>query len=629
MDPGRQLPISNKKTGRVRNMIHAGSSASRLLACGLLFLAGCGGGGGSGGSGGTPGGSNEATLSVSPSSLTVAANYGDPAPTRTVRLSVKNPPDQLYAGASVSGEAVAQMDIVGVSATAADLVLYLRPPVDLPVGQTLATVTVRVCPDEQCSRELRGSPATITVSYSIASPSVVSLAGGTVVVAGSLQDTAAPIATAVVNVSSPPAGAVTFALAGSSANIQSVTNLSGVAGAATLQLTFRHPDSVGIGVHNEDVAVRACYDSNCMREIPGSPLIVRTSYTVTGARPEIGVTPLAYLSRQMLAHDVVDAEYVDALDAIVMVSSAPVNALYLYDVATGTERQLTLNRAPTAVSVSPDGQFVAVGHDALITHVDLAALVAGTPSTKLLNVSTRVFDLALDGRGIVHALPAADQWVDIHSVNVATNTETTTWGQLYAGSHGRLHPSGDYLYTANNGLSPSDIAKYDVRSGVALLLYDSPYHGQYEMCGDLWFKEDGATVYTKCGNAFRTSTLQAQDMVYSGRLQLYTSQFNSFRIDALSQSDATREIVLLESDWYECAPDRWNARCYTHLAVYESDFLNRTGVYSLAPIEVAGSSYGQRGLFVFHSRDGLHRYLVSRLDPAPNATQSHFVTVLQ
>jgi hypothetical protein len=303
--------------------------------------------------------------------------------------------------------------------------------------------------------------------------------------------------------------------------------------------------------------------------------------------------------------------------------------LYLYDVATGTERQLTLNRVPTAVSVSPDGEFVAVGHDALITHVDLAALVAGAPSTKLLNVSTRVFDLVLDGRGYVHALPAADQWVDIHSVNVATNTETTTWGQLYAGSRGRLHPSGDYMYTADNGISPSDIAKYDVRGGVANRLYDSPYHGDYAMCGDLWFKEDGATIYTKCGNTFRASTLQAQDMVYSGRLQLSTSQFYGYQIDSLSQSDATNEIMLLESDWYECAPFRSNALCYSHLAVYESDFFSRTGLYSLAPIEVAGNSYGQRGLFVFHSRDGLHRYLLSRLDPAPNATQSYFLTVMQ
>ncbi|HXW09333.1 MAG TPA: hypothetical protein VD737_01840, partial [Steroidobacteraceae bacterium] len=471
----------------------------------------------------------------------------------------------------------------------------------------------------------------IDVSYSVASRSAVSLAGSAVSVTGNMLEAYAPVtATATVNVTRPPAGGITFALSGTSSSVQSVAALSQGPGTADLQLTFHAAASVGIGTHTEDVRVRACYDPACLREIPGSPLVITTSYVVvSGIRPEEGVAPLAYLSRKLLSHDVVDAEYARAHDAIAMVSSAPTHAFYLYDVTTGTERQVTLNRAPTAVSVSPDGQSVAVGHDALITHIDLAALVAGTASTKLLDVSARVGDLVLDGHGKVHALPAADQWVDVHSVDVATNTETRKYGLLYAGSRGRLHPSGDYMYTADNGLSPSDIAKYDLRSGVATRLYDSPYHGDYAMCGNVWFKEDGATIYTRCGNTFRASTLQSQDMVYGGRLQLSTSQFYGYQIDALSQADSSKEIVLLETDSYECAPFRSNDRCYSHLAVYESDFLNRTGLYSLAPIDVAGNTYMQRGLFVFHSRDGLHRYLISRLDPAPNATQSHYLTVVQ
>jgi hypothetical protein len=437
-------------------------------------------------------------------------------------------------------------------------------------------------------------------------------------------------ATANVNVVRPPVGGISFALSGTSSSVLSVTALSQDSGTADLQLTFRTAASIGIGTHTEDVSVRACYDPACLREIPGSPLVVTTSYVVvSGIRPEEGVAPLAYQSRKLLSHNVVDAEYVRAYDAIAMVSSAPTHALYLYDVATGTERQVSLNRAPTAISVAPDGKSAAVGHDALITYVDLVALVGGNVSTKLLDVSTQVFDLVLDGRGRVHVLPAADQWVDIHSVDVATNTETRKYGQLYAGSRGRLHPSGDYMYTADNGISPSDIAKYDLRSGVATRLYDSPYHGDYAMCGNVWFKEDGATIYTRCGNTFRASTLQSQDMVYSGRLQLSTSQYYGYLVDSLSQADSAREIMLLETDSYECASFRSNARCYSHLAVYESDFLNRTGLYSLGPIDVAGNTYLQRGLFVFHSRDGLHRYLISRLDPEPNAAQSHYLTVVQ
>ena len=611
------------------------ATAVAMTACGLLLAAGCGGGGG--GSGGDdsplpPPASSETTLSVGSRSVSVAADYGDPAPSSAVHLGVTNPPASgLYAGAVLTGDVVAYVDFIARTPTEADLVVNLRSPVDLPVGTSNGTVTVHVCYDDQCAREVRGSPVTIDVSYSVASRSAVALATPSVSVTGNMLEGNLPVkATATVNLTRPPSIGITFRLNDGSSIVQSVANLGEGPATADLQLTFEPAASVGIGTHTENVVVHACYDADCVREIPGSPLVIATSYVVvSGIRPEEGVTPLAYLSRKLLSHDVVDAEYVRARDAIAMVSSAPTSAFYLYDVATGTERQVPLNRAPTAISVAPDGQTVAVGHDALITHIDLAALVAGTASTKLLDVSARVGDLVLDGRGKVHVLPATDQWVDVHSVDVGTNTETRKYGPLYAGSRGRLHPSGDYMYVANNGLTPSDIEKYDLRSGVATRLYDSPYHGDYAMCGNVWLKEDGATIYTRCGNTFRASTLQSQDMVYGGRLQLSASQFYGYQVDSLSQSDASKEIVLLETDVYECAPYRSNDRCYSHLAVFESDFLNRTSLFSLAPIDVAGHTYMQRGLFVFHSRDGLHRYLISRLDPAPNATQSHYLTVVQ
>jgi hypothetical protein len=597
-----------------------------LAAVSLLSFTGCGGGGG-----GDSSASTETSMSIATTSVSAAAGYGDSAPTRTVRLTATNvPADGLYIGIEASGQAVSFVDFSPISNTQVDLVVQFREPVELPVGMATASIRVEVCYDEQCTRQVRGSPASLAASYSVTSPSTVELGTALVSATGYMHDTTQPQAIAMVDVSNPPDNTLTFVLTQAATNVQSVTNLSGNTNVVNLQLNFRMAAYAGVGVHTEDVSVRACYDSSCVREVPGSPLVIHTTYTVSSSvPPEPGLTPLPYVSRTPLSHDVIDAEYDRALDAVVMVSSSPTNALYLYDVSDGTERQLSLNSSPTAVSVSPDGQFAAVGHDALITHVDLQALIAGAPVTKLLNVSTVVFDVVLDGRGNVHALPAADQWVSVHSVEVATNTETLGTGSLYAGTRGRLHPSGDYMYTANNGLSPSDIAKYDVRSGTANELYDSPYHGDYAMCGDVWLAENGATIYTKCGNTFRSSTTQSQDMVYSGRLQLSTSQYYGFAIQALSQAEATKEIMLIEADSYECAPHSASNRCYTHLALYESDFLNRAALYSLPSIELGGSTYSQRGAFVFHSNDGLHRYMISRLYGAPGATQPHYLTVVQ
>jgi hypothetical protein len=155
------------------------ATAVAATACGLLLAAGCGGGGSSSDSSPPPPpASSETTLSVGTRSVNAAANYGDPAPSAAVNLSVTSPPASgLYAGATLTGDAVAYVDFVPRTATEADVVVNMRPPVELPLGTSNGTVTVQVCYDDQCAREVRGSPVTIDVSYSIASRSAVSLAG--------------------------------------------------------------------------------------------------------------------------------------------------------------------------------------------------------------------------------------------------------------------------------------------------------------------------------------------------------------------------------------------------------------------------------------------------------------------
>lgn len=383
---------------------------------------------------------------------------------------------------------------------------------------------------------------------------------------------------------------------------------------AVLQVDFRPGLSLTASTYNDTIEVSVCLEDPCKTHIAGSPQTVRTSYTVTGATvpPEPGIPPLAVSSRAALAHNVIDAEYSKALNAVVMVSSSPSNALYLYSMASGTEKRLALNKLPVAVSISPNGAFAAVGHDALVTHVDLASVGGSSPTTKLLNLSSDVFDLVLDGHGTVHVFPATDQWVSVHSIAVATNTETLQYGPR-AGSHARLHPSGNNIYAANNGLSPDDIENYEVTGTTVTRLGDSPYHGDYPMCGNLWFDEDGAKIYTACGRTFRASSVRDQDMLYAGAMALSVSQFYGYRILSLSAKTSTHEVALIEQPWYECqdvaqAP----GACVSHLSLYDSEFLNLTARYSIPPVAVGAATYAQRGLFVFHQNGG-GKLLISRL----------------
>jgi hypothetical protein len=630
-DIGRQLHQMLQGNGKTNNysgwLPMAFQRFAALAALNILVLSACGGGGGGGEA---ISAAPEASVSIATRSVTVSATYADYAPSRSITVTAANVPDTgLYVGVDAGTAGLAYADLQAASETTANLVLQFRSPIDVDVGTVTDQVTVYVCLDDQCDRQVRGSPMTVTASYTVSAPMTAALASPTMAATGALQDMSAPQGSTAINLTHTGAIAPSVLIDTAYSSIDYVSAIPNSPISMQVTVNFRHPANMGVGSYTENVALRVCYDSACRREVSGSPLALQTSYVVSSVvPPEPNITTLPYLTRTTLSHDVVDAEYSASLDAIVMVSAKPTSSLYVYDTATGTESEVRLNRVPTAVGVSPDGNTAAVGHDALITIVDLTtAGQAGAPAPVVLNLSADAFDVVLDGHGFVHAVPRVDQWVEMHSVEIATNTESLGTGILRAGSRVKLHPSGESLYTADNGLSPSDIAKFDIRSGIAAGLYDSPYHGDYEMCGDLWLKQDGAVIYTKCGNTFRTSTIRNDDMVYNGRLQLSVSQSYGYQIDSLSQSDATDEIALLEADWYSCTVANYD--CYTHLNLYESEFLNRTAVYSLAPIDFNGSTYSQRGSFVFHSADGAHRYIISHLFRFPGTDEPYYLTVQQ
>jgi hypothetical protein len=315
-----------------------------------------------------------------------------------------------------------------------------------------------------------------------------------------------------------------------------------------------------------------------------------------------------------LDHRVIDAEYNRAADLLVTVSANPAR-LNIIDSRLGTVHSVALALAPTAVSIAPSGLFAAVGHDGHVSYVDLVARSV----VRVYAVTTDALDVVLPGNGWVYVFPRRDQWESIRSIKLETGVETTSGGwSIYAGTVARLHPSGDFMYGANRGLSPSDFEKYDIRKGTAAVLYDSPYHGDYDFSGDIWISDDGNRLFARSGNVFRSSPVQQEDMLYAGKLPGIS--FARW----VEHSSAANRIYAFDSP-------NWGSTPATVLRVYDPAYLNFLGTVPLPKFVVpaTGAEYDAHGQFVFVDSTGKWVYMLVQADPVSGMAKDWGLAVVK
>jgi hypothetical protein len=293
---------------------------------------------------------------------------------------------------------------------------------------------------------------------------------------------------------------------------------------------------------------------------------------------------------------VLDAEYSASLERIVAVSTTPSNQLHVYDPLNQTDVPVALSLPPTCVGVSPNGLLAAVGHDAWVTLVDLTTATV----INVFAVPAIAFDIVLSANGFAYVMPLVDQWVTIKCLNTATGVVTnSTGGSIRAGTKMSPHPGNTAIYGANNGLSPSDIERYSIVNGTLQRLYDSPYHGEYGMCGDLWITADGLRIVTRCGNTFRSSPIQSEDMTYAGALPGVTNIVHA------NHSVQTHKILVIPAG---TTNDR-------RVRFHDDAFLAFEQEVNLPTFPAGPSSYPSHGRFVFHDAAGTRAFTIVQADP--------------
>lgn len=216
----------------------------------------------------------------------------------------------------------------------------------------------------------------------------------------------------------------------------------------------------------------------------------------------------------LISGKVEDAEYNRVNDVLVFVTSNP-NEIRKYDPKSGEITSLALNMPPNAISIDREGNFAAVGHNGRFSYIDLTTMLL----VRMYDVTCDASDIILAPNEWVYVFQKDYQGVEFRCVKLEDGAETLSTGFSYYNSKAKLHPSGNYIYVANNGLTPSDFDKYDISNGPANFLYDSPYHGDFEFNGNIWIDEAGNRLFAKSRNVFDSTEEQSTDMRYDGVLE--------------------------------------------------------------------------------------------------------------
>jgi chitinase len=300
-------------------------------------------------------------------------------------------------------------------------------------------------------------------------------------------------------------------------------------------------------------------------------------------------------SAGLFEHSVVDAEYSRTLERLVIASDAP-SGLYIVDPVGGIETFVELP-TPTSVSVGPDGTSAAVGHELAVSHVRLTdGVVLGT-----FPLTVNVHDVVLAGNGFAYAVPSEyGQNDDLRCLDLATGTETVADEISFAAqSRVKLHPSGTFLYHSGPS-NTSGMAKWNISAGTAEYLYDAPYSGESQACGDLWISQDGQRIFTRCGVAFQSSDTPPEDMLTVGWLGGV-----DFVLHADHSSVASKVVAIPDT-----AANPFGDRSLEHSVRIYDDSLAFERRIGLLPVVTGEQVHPLNGRFAFISGDGARLLIV-------------------
>ncbi len=309
----------------------------------------------------------------------------------------------------------------------------------------------------------------------------------------------------------------------------------------------------------------------------------------------------------LLKTDVIDAEYSKNKEILIYISSKPSSAITIFKTDSEQSDSIPLDYIPTCVSVSQDGETAVVGHNGHITYVNL--------STKTIinsySISCNALDIVLGNNKWAYVFPKEGQWTYIRSINMNLSYDNeanrSIYNQIHEGTMGRLHPSGNYIYSANT-LSSSTIEKFHIQNGNINDKFQASFQYGYPIIPNVWFSEDGRRIITDKKLVLKTSDVSSLDMSYNGTID---PNANSF-IKWLDFSTIKNSIYLITFEG-----DMWSSKIDSYISVYNTSNLVFMNKLELEKIFIkdnkGGANYNTEPNFVFSNSSGNCLYILTKV----------------
>ncbi|MDZ4080259.1 MULTISPECIES: YncE family protein [Hydrocarboniphaga] len=416
-----------------------------------LLLGACGGGGG--------GDSSKVTLTVQDRALYAVGytdNYSTP-PLGTDFSFDSLPEDGIYLGVEQNGSsAVSGTNYSQLSELSGHLDIYLYSPLNRTPGTYTDTVTLRACYDENCRREVQGSPATITVTYEIKAPpppTTLTLDTTSLTAIGGPGGEAQTLSV-LATLDGPDAATLIvktdFSGTPASSGISSVEVVRVSDTQRRIDVHLADPDTLTPQNYGVSFYVSGCYDASCSRQVQSGYSYVSVSYQVSQFAQQ-AVQKVASGASDMVWDSVAQKFYLSFPSS----AGTYANRIAVLDPATGQiTASVVAGSEPKKLAVSGDGAYLylALGGAnqvrrfklpdlTLDTTLDLGpspyyglrfanvlAVAPGQPRTVAVGFSDRglaIYDDAVrrvdDGGENYYASPTALAWGDDSSVLYANS----------------------------------------------------------------------------------------------------------------------------------------------------------------------------------------------------------------